>query len=63
MNKRWFTETRYVDIETGEALSKSRVEREYWVKKGSSHTTQDCGTYLLKIHTNEYERNKQTRLF
>lgn len=61
--KRWFTETRHVDLETGEALSKSRVEREHWIKKGASSTTQDCGAYFLKIYTHEYERSRQTRLF
>ncbi len=61
-NKKWFTETRHVDVETGEALSKSKVEREKWLKVGGSHTTQDCGTYWLKIHTNEYERSRQTKL-
>ncbi len=59
---KWYTETRHVDIEAGESLSKSRVERERWIKKGSSNTIQNCGAYKLKIHTNEYERNRQTTL-
>lgn len=60
---RWFTESRHVDIETGEALTKSQVERENWTKIGSSQTIQDCGSYKLKIHTHEYRRNNQLRLF
>lgn len=63
MRKRWFTETRYVDIDTGEELSKSQVEREHWIRKGGSDTIEDKGTYYLKIYTKHYERNRQQRLF
>jgi hypothetical protein len=64
MTKKWYTETRYVDTETGEALTKARLERERldWIKTGSSHTVQDMGSYLLKIHTNEYARNPQQQI-
>ena len=34
---RWFTAREYVDKETGEMLSKSRVERERWIKDGSTY--------------------------
>ncbi len=61
MAVKWFSETRWVDLETGEALSKSRVEREYY-KVNASKTTVDCGGYILKIHTNECRRTNQTRL-
>lgn len=63
MRKRWFTEARYVDIDTGEELSKSQVEREHWIRKGGSDTIEDKGTYYLKIYTKHYERNRQQRLF
>lgn len=63
MRKRWFTETRYVDIDTGEELSKSQVKREHWIRKGGSDTIEDKGTYYLKIYTKHYERNRQQRLF
>ncbi len=61
--KRFFTQTEHVDIETGELLSKSRIERERWVKVGSSNKTVDKEKYYLKIYTLEYEQNRQTRLF
>ncbi len=60
--KKWFTETRHVDCETGEALSESRVKREGWLKTGSSSTVTDCGMYNLKVFTNEYEKNRQVRI-
>ncbi len=61
---KWFTETRNVDLDTGEYLSKARLEREkdLWIKKGKSKTVQDCGSYKLIVHTNEYERSKQYRI-
>lgn len=58
---KWFGEKRWVDIETGEALSKSRAERDYLIKK-SSTTIQDCGRYYLKITTYECIRNRQQRI-
>ncbi len=61
--KRWFTETRHVDKDTGEELSKSQVERERWVKIGKSNTYEDKELYKLNIHTNEYKKNRQYRLF
>ncbi len=60
--KRWFTESVYVDRDTGEVLSKSRVLRENWIKKDSSSRIEDKGMYNLKIVTYEYERNRQTSL-
>ena len=60
--KKWFTETRNVDIETGENLSKSRLEREDYIKVGGDYTIQDCGAYLLKIYTHHYEKNKQYKI-
>ncbi len=60
--KKWFTETRHVDLETGEALSKSRVDREDWIKKGQSKTIQDCGMYNLKVITYEYEKSRQLKI-
>lgn len=60
--KRWFSETIYVDRDTGEVLDKARVERENWIKKNSSFEVIDKGTYNLKKITNEYERNRQTSI-
>ncbi len=60
--KKWFTESRNVDRETGEELSTSRVEREKWVKVGSSKTKHYGKKFNLIIHTNEYERNRQQEL-
>ncbi len=62
--KRWFTETRNVDVETGESLSEARLKREkdMWILEGKSKTIQDCGVYNLKIHTNEYKRSRQVRI-
>lgn len=62
MKKKWFTETRNVDIETGEILSKSRIEREKWVYLQNDHETRDCGKYMLKIIYKQYEKNRQTEL-
>lgn len=59
---KWFTEKRYVDVETGEMLTEARVKREGWIKKGSSSKVDDCGGYKLKIITDEYEESRQLRI-
>lgn len=60
--KRWYTQTERVDQETGEILSKSRIEREDWIRKGSEKTVIDKGSYLLNLYIIRYERSKQIRL-
>lgn len=62
MVKKWFSETRRVDRDTGELLDKARTVRENWIRKDSSQEIRDCGGYLLKIITIEYEKNRQQQL-
>jgi hypothetical protein len=62
MYKKWYTVSQYVDVETGELLSKSQIERERWVKVGSSYEIEYNDNYNTKKYTNEYERNRQTRI-
>lgn len=59
--KKWFTQTTWVELETGEVLSKSKVEREYIILNNTS-TVQDCGAYNLKIITYECEKNRQLKI-
>ena len=60
--KRWFTTTEHVDRETGEVLTKAKVEREKWIKKGKTEQYEDKGTYHHKIIIYEYEQNRQTTI-
>lgn len=63
MKKRWFSQTINTDIETGEILSKSRIEREGWVRKETADTIiEDCGSYMLKKNYVHWEENKQLKL-
>lgn len=64
MKKKWFTERTCIDTETGEILSKSRIEREGWIKlKNREIRTENCGAYYLKKIIQHYEQNRQLRLF
>lgn len=45
--RKWFTETKYVDLATGELLPKWVFEQKYY-KVRSSYEWEDKGTYVLK---------------
>lgn len=61
--KKWYTETRRIDTETGEILTESRIKRENWIyTKKIDEQIQDCGGYTLKIINKKYEKNRQLRL-
>ena len=60
--KRWFTQTTYVDLDTGEVISKSRFERDDYYIVRRSHTYEDCGAYTLKKYTNECKQKGQYEL-
>lgn len=60
--KKWFSEKTNVDLETGEVLTDSRIEREDWIKVNSSSETIDCGSYYLKKHINGYKKSRQLRI-
>lgn len=62
--KKWYTITDRVDIETGECLTKSDIERGHWVKVGREQQTDYSNeNYNLNKITIHYERSKQTRLW
>lgn len=61
--EKWYTIVEHVDKDTGELLTKARVEREFWVKVGTERTVERKPTYNISKITNIYEANKQTRLF
>ena len=64
MRKKWYSITHHVCKETGEMLTKSRVDREHWVKVGK-HATIDYSNnnYNLKNIYYHYEKNKQYRIW
>ena len=60
--KRWFTNRTWVDLETGEVLSESRVKRDNYRVLNNTHTVEDCGAYNLKKIIYECEKDKQLRI-
>jgi len=64
---KWYATTTYVDIETGEVISKSLKERKYITKKTNSKSEIKEYTngekYGIVKHINECERIRQTRLW
>lgn len=60
--KRWFTESTYVDLATGEVLSKSRYEREDYYTVRTTSAWEDKETYNLKKYTHECRKRGQTKI-
>lgn len=64
---KWYSTTIYVDVETGEIISKSLKEREYITVKTNKTTElkeyQNGEKYGIIKHTNECRRNRQTTLW
>ncbi len=59
---KWYTEVEMVDVETGEILTKSKVEREYIVKSKNKHKTEYKDGKGIRKFTWECERNRQQRI-
>lgn len=61
--KKWFTEIVYVDIETGEIITKSLAEREYYETGKKSQETITNEKYNIKRYTKECRKHGRLRLF
>ena len=61
-NKRWVTISEYVDIETGELITKSKYEREYYMIKKTKKVTEN-DKYRIITFTNECRPKGQTKLW
>jgi len=60
---KWYTVTEYVDVETGEIITKSEYERNYYATGIIQKTTEKNHKYGITKITKECRRNGQTRLF
>lgn len=61
--RKWITQTEYVDVETGEVLTKSEKERNYYTTGKSQKKIEENGNYRIKKYIYECRRNNQTRLW
>lgn len=59
---KWTSKTEYVDVETGEVITKSLAEREYIKKRSTKFTIIQNNNGTIKWIT-ECERNRQQKLF
>lgn len=59
----WFTESEFVDIETGEIITQEKIKKlEYIIIKKTKHATVNNSTGIVKI-TNQCRRTGQLKLF
>lgn len=58
---KWYTITTYVDKETGEVLTKSQTEREYYNVKETETKTEYNGNTAIKKITKICEKSRQTK--
>lgn len=58
---KWFSETTYVDKDTGEIISKSVFQREY-IKQHTVTKTELHENYGIIRHTTVASKNRQTKL-
>lgn len=58
---KWVTLTKYVDLETGEILPKSKIKN--YIKIKSHYKTEQRKTYYLKEYIIEVRPSKQTQLW
>jgi hypothetical protein len=61
--RKWYSITEYVDIDTGESLSKSDVERGYYLRYGHEEKVEHQNNYSIKKRLNYVKKNPQIRLF
>lgn len=61
--KKWITTTEYVDVETGEIITKSNYERNYYLTGKKSKTIEENEKYKIKKYINECRRNGQVRIW
>lgn len=59
---KWYGMSEYVDVHTGEIISKAEYEREY-IKIKTNKKYEVNETYGIIRYTIECERNRQTKLF
>lgn len=59
---KWYTVNEYVNIETGEILTKSEIERGNYIRTGKTEKSEYNKNYNVKKITYEYKDNRQTRL-
>lgn len=59
---KFYSESTYVDIETGEIITKSKFEREYYKIRSNKKTIINENHGIIK-HTIECRRNGQQKLF
>ena len=58
--KKWYTIKESVDIDTGELLTESRLQRESWIKVGQEKRIDySNSTYNINYITNIYEKSRQ----
>lgn len=60
---KWITLTEYVDVETGEILTKSEKERSYYTTGKSHKKIEENGNYRIKKYIYECRRNGQQKLW
>lgn len=62
MKEIWYTQTTWIDLETGEVLSKSKIERDgYYVVK-TEKKIKDCISYKIKEYVKICKKNRQLRI-
>jgi len=60
--KKWYTESQYVDIETGEIITKQQYENEYYKVK-TNRKIEITDNYGIIKYITECRARNQTRLF
>lgn len=61
-DKRWITITTYVDVETGEVITKSEYERKYYKVK-TNKKTEENEKYRIKKFEHECRETRQGNLW
>ena len=59
----WFTESIYVDVDTGEIIKRSQIKNGEYVKIKSTNKYKQNGRHKSKTITNECRESSQRRLF
>lgn len=59
---KWYSVTQYVDIETGELLTKTVAKGGRYLYQGHSERIENKEGYNLKIRTNEFKRSTQCEI-
>jgi hypothetical protein len=61
--RKWYSVTEYVNIDTGEVISKSDVERGRFIRSGHDENVEHFNNYSIKKRLNYVKKNPQIRLF